>query len=98
MNQNEFEKLILENEKFVYSIVHKEFKSYPQQVKEDLFSAGKEGLVVAASKYKPEEYADNKFTTYAQHWIRYYINEEIRNIYPIKLDQNFSYKKNKIQI
>jgi RNA polymerase sigma factor (sigma-70 family) len=81
MDNTQFEKLILENEKFVYSIVHKEFKSYPWDIKEDLFSAGKEGLVVAATKYKPDEFTKNKFTTYAQHWIRYYINEEIYNVY-----------------
>lgn len=97
MEQSQFEKLILENEKFVYSIVHKEFNNYAWDIKEDLFSAGKEGLVVAASKYKPDEFTKNKFTTYAQHWIKYYINEEIRNLYPIKLDQNYSYKKNKIK-
>ena len=57
---------------------------------------GKEGLVYAATTFKPTEY-ENKFISYAVHWIRYYINEEIRKMYPVKLNQNYIYKRTKIK-
>lgn len=90
-----FEELIIDNQNFVYSIVNKQFDSYPHNVKQDLFSAGKLGLVVAAQKFNPTEYS-NKFISYAVHWIRYYVNEEIRKLFPVKLNQNYIYKRNKI--
>ena len=31
------------------------------------------------------------------HWIRYYINEELRKMYPVKLNQNYIYKRSKIK-
>lgn len=34
-----FEQLIIDNEKFVYSVVNKEFKQYSWNIKEDLYSA-----------------------------------------------------------
>lgn len=89
------EQLILDNENFVYSIVNNEFKKYPYNVKEELYSAGKMGLVIAAQKFNPSNY-DNKFISYAVHWIRYYVNEEIRKMYPVKLNQNYVYKRNKM--
>ena len=36
-----FDELVIENEKFVYSVVNNEFKNYPWNVKEELYSAGK---------------------------------------------------------
>ena len=91
-----FEELIIENENFVYSVVNKEFKQYPWNIKEELYSAGKEGLVYAATKFDTKQYK-NKFISYAVHWIRYYINEEIRKLYPVKLNQNYVYKRSKIK-
>lgn len=95
-NNKSFEQLIIDNENFVYSIVNKEFKKYPWNVKEELYSAGKAGLVYAATKYDTSKF-DNKFISYAVHWIRYYINEEIRNMYPVKLNQNYVYKRNRVK-
>lgn len=89
------DQLILDNQNFVYSIVNKEFKKYPWDIKEELYSAGKLGLCIAAQKFNPKDY-DNKFISYAVHWIRCYINEEIRKLYPVKLNQNYIYKRNKI--
>lgn len=91
-----FEELVIENEKFVYSVVNKEFKHYPWNVKEELYSAGKEGLVYAATKFDASNY-NNKFISYAVHWIRYFVNEEIRKMYPVKLNQNYVYKRSKIK-
>ena len=91
-----FEELIIDNQQFVYSVVNKEFSKYPWDIREDLYSAGKAGLVYAATKFKPSEY-NNKFISYAVHWIRFYINEAIGEIYhPIKLNQSFIYRKKKI--
>jgi RNA polymerase sigma factor (sigma-70 family) len=95
-SEKTFEELIIDNENFVYSTVNKEFKQYPWNVKEDLYSAGKEGLVYAATKFNGANH-NNKFISYAIHWIRYYINEEIRNLYPVKLNQNYVYKRSKIK-
>lgn len=91
-----FEQLILDNENFVYSVVNKEFKQYPLSVKQDLYSAGKYGLVYAATKFDRSNYS-NKFISYAVHWIRFYVNEEIRKLYPVKLNQNYIYKRTKIK-
>ncbi len=89
------EQLILENINFAYSVVHKEYAKFPTQIKEDLLSAAKEGLVYAASKYNNKQ-NNNNFISYAVNWIRYYIQEELRKTSPIKLNQNFVTKRNKI--
>lgn len=91
-----FEQLVIDNENFVYSVVHKEFSKYSWSIKQDLFSAGKAGLVYAATKFNPTNYK-NKFISYAVHWIRFYINEELRKMYPVKLNQNYIYKLTKIK-
>lgn len=91
-----FDQLIIENERFVYSVVNKEFKNTPWDIKPDLYSAGKQGLVYAATKFDSKNYK-NKFISYAVNWIRYFVNEELRNMYPVKLNQNFVYKRNKIK-
>lgn len=90
------DELIIDNEKFAYKIVNDEFKRYLNysNLREDLFSAAKMGLIVAANKYKPD--FKNKFISYAVHWIRYYVNEEVRKYYPVKLNQNHVYKRNKL--
>lgn len=91
-----FEQLILENEKFAYSIVNSEFSKYSWDVKEDLYSAAKYGLIYAATKYDSKQ-NEAKFISYAVNWIRYYIHEEVRKLNPIKLNQNFVCKRNKIK-
>ena len=95
-SQEEFEKLIIDNEKFAYSIVSKEFGKYSWDVKDDLNSAAKAGLVYAATKYDPARKNECHFISYAVHWIRYYINEEIRKLYPVRLNQNFVSKRKKV--
>lgn len=90
-----FEQLVIENEKFAYSIVNKEFAKYSWQIKEELYSAAKEGLIYAATKYDSFQ-EDAKFISYGVNWIRYYIHEEIRKMNPIKLNQNFVVKRNKV--
>lgn len=95
-SQEEFEKLIIDNQNFAYSIVNKEFAKYSWDVRSDLNSAALEGLVYAATKYNPAKKDECKFISYAVHWIRYYINEEIRKFYPVKLNQNFVSKRKKV--
>ena len=94
--QEEFEKLVTENQNFAYSVVKNEFGQYPWDVKQDLNSAAVAGLVYAATKYDPKRANECKFISYAIHWIRYYVNEEIRRQYPVKFNQNFVSKRNKI--
>lgn len=95
-SQEIFEKLIIDNQNFAYSIVNKEFAKYPWNIRPDLNSAALEGLVYAATKYDPARENECKFISYAVHWIRYYINEEIRKLYPVKLNQNFVCKRKKV--
>lgn len=95
-SKEEFERLILENQNFAYSIVNKEFSKYPWSIKPELNSAAIEGLIYAATKYDPSRQDECKFISYAVHWIRYYINEEIRKLYPVKLNQNFVSKRKKV--
>lgn len=92
------QELILDNEKFAYGVVNKEFKKYLSysSLREDLYSAAKMGLITAAQKYQPKDH-QNKFISYAVHWIRYYVNEQIRKYYPVKLNQNHVYKRNKLE-
>lgn len=90
-----FDQLIIENENFAYSIVNKEFAKYSWNIKEDLFSAAKQGLVYAATKYDSMQ-EEAKFISYAVNWIRYYVHEEVRKLNPIKLNQNFVVKRNKV--
>lgn len=95
-SQEVFEKLIIDNQNFAYSIVNKEFAKYPWNIRPELNSAALEGLVYAATKYDPSRQDECKFISYAVHWIRYYINEEIRKLYPVKLNQNFVCKRKKV--
>lgn len=95
--QEEFEKLLINNQNFPYSVVNKEFGKYPASVKQDLNSAAIQGMVYAATKYDPKRSDECKFISYAVHWIRYYINEEIRKLYPVRFNQNFVSKRNKVK-
>jgi RNA polymerase sigma factor (sigma-70 family) len=95
VSQEEYEKLIIDNINFVYKVVNDNFSNYSWNIKQELYSAGKRGLVVAATKFDPSNY-ENKFIAYAVSWIKYYIHEEIRILYPVKLNQNFLYKRNKV--
>ena len=53
-------------------------------------------MAYAATKFDTSKYK-NKFISYAVHWIRYYVNEEIRNMYPVKLNQNYVYKRGRVK-
>lgn len=93
----EFQKLILDNMGFPYKIVQKEFGNYPSGMKDDLNSAAMSGMIYAAKKYDPKRASECKFISYAVHWIRFFVHEEIRSFYPIKFNQNFVSKRNKIK-
>ena len=68
------DKIINSNLRLVISIA-KKYKCNIELL--DLISAGNEGLVVAATKYKPE--MQTQFSTYATWWIKSYINRFITN-------------------
>ena len=94
--KEEFERLIIDNQNFAYSVVNKEFSKYPWDIRQELNSAAIEGLVYAATKYDPKRKSECKFISYAVHWIRYYIQEQIRKLYPVRFNQNFVSKRNKV--
>lgn len=94
--KEEFDKLLIDNIKYPYYVVNTEFGKYPWNIKEELNSAAVEGMVYAAKKYDPKRANECKFISYAVHWIRYYINEEIRKLYPVRFNQNFVSKRKKV--
>ena len=91
----EFQKLILDNINYPYYVVNTEFSKFSWSIKEDLYAAATEGMVYAAKKFDPKR-GECKFISYAVHWIRYFINEYIRALYPVRFNQNFVIKRNKI--
>ena len=98
VSQEEFDKLVIDNKRFAYKLVKDEFSKYPWDIRQELNSAAIAGLVYAATKYDPTtaKARGNKFISYAVHWIRYYVNEEVRKLYPVKFNQNFIIKRNKV--
>ena len=100
VSDEESRRLVENNMKFAYKIVEKEFGKYPYYIKQELNAAALEGLIYAATKYDPENKDENGktcgFISYAVHWIRYYIYEQIRDFYPVKFNQNFVSKRNKV--
>lgn len=92
----QFQKLLEDNINFPYSIVNKEFSKFPWNVREDLNAAAMEGMVYAATKYDPNRAGECKFISYAVHWIRYFIKEQIKDFYPVRFNQNFISKRNKV--
>ncbi len=93
----EFQKLINDNITFPYFLVKKEFgKKVPPNQWDDLVSAATAGMIYAATKYDLSKQDKCKFITYASNWIRYYVNEQIKDLYPVRTNQNFCRKKNMI--
>ena len=65
--------LVLHNLKFVVLLANK-FIGMGINI-DDLIQEGNRGLIVAAKRFTPDK--DTKFITYAQFWIRKYLNESI---------------------
>ena len=63
---------------FIWSEALKIVRKNPslKEIKNDLVSAGIEGLVVASKRFKPEK--GFSFLTYAGHWVKHKMQEEIR--------------------
>ena len=97
LSEDQIAQLINDNLKFVYSTVNKNFAKYiiNADIKEDLYQAGMYGLCYAANKFDSSH--KTKFITYAVYWIKYYVYQEIIKYYPIALNQNHIYKRNKIK-
>lgn len=52
---------------------------------DDLYSAGKEGLIIAIERFNYDEYEMQTFSTYASSYIEGYIKRDIRNIISIDM-------------
>lgn len=91
------EKLILENQNLIYSIIHKYYSNYPN--KNDLFQQGCLGLIKASKNYNSNY--DNKFSSYAYKYILGEISNYIREDKSVKIShdiQKLYYKVEKVRI
>ena len=64
---------------------------------EELYNAGRVGLVIAVNKYNPKEFG-TRFSTYATPWIRQGMREAVHGDSPVKIPLhiiNGKYRKNK---
>ena len=85
MNANLAE-LVEENERLLYSIIHRYFPNYPE--KEDLMQVGVVGLMKAYENYDPTMGA--KLTTYAYPYIYGEMKRFVRENHGIKVSRNLS--------
>lgn len=77
-NEEALGKLIIKNEKLIYSRVEKYKNTYMQDLSdEDLFQEGSIGMITAANRFDIN--LGYKFTTYATHWIDQSIIRKIEN-------------------
>jgi RNA polymerase primary sigma factor len=72
-NSSALNELVLHNLKFVVLLANK-FIGMGINI-DDLIQEGNRGLIEAAKRFTPDK--DTKFITYAQFWIRKYLNESI---------------------
>ncbi len=79
------EKIIIENQNLIYYIANF-FKGYPY--KEDLYQAGRLGMIKAYDKYNPN--MDCKFTTYAFSYILGEMKKLVREDKGIKISREIS--------
>ncbi len=77
---------VLENEKLLYSIIHKYFPNYPN--KEDLLQVGSIGLLKAYQNFDPTKGA--KLTTYAYPYIYGEMKKYVREDRGIKVSRELS--------
>lgn len=81
--------LVLHNLKFVVLLANK-FIGMGVNI-DDLIQEGNRGLIEAAKRFSPDK--DSKFITYAQFWIRKYLNESIVEFgRSVKLPHNQEYE------
>lgn len=81
--------LVLHNLKFVVLLANK-FIGMGLNI-DDLIQEGNRGLIEAAKRFTPDK--DSKFITYAQFWIRKYLNESIVEFgRTVKLPHNQEYQ------
>jgi RNA polymerase primary sigma factor len=85
---NALNELVLHNLKFVVLLANK-FIGMGVNI-DDLIQEGNRGLIEAARRFTPDK--DTKFITYAQFWIRKYLNESIVEFgRTVKLPHNQEY-------
>ena len=86
---NALNELVLHNLKFVVLLANK-FIGMGLNI-DDLIQEGNAGLIEAAKRFTPDK--DTKFITYAQFWIRKYLNESIVDYgRTVKLPHNQEYQ------
>jgi len=86
---NAINELVLHNLKFVVLLANK-FIGMGLNI-DDLIQEGNRGLIEAAKRFTPDK--DSKFITYAQFWIRKYLNESIVEFgRTVKLPHNQEYQ------
>lgn len=89
--------LVEHNLKLVAQEAHR-YSSRSQMDIEELYNAGKIGLIVAAYGYNPDKF-NNRFSTYATHWVRQKIREAVYNDAPVSIPVhviNSLYRKKKL--
>ena len=90
------EKLILDNQNLIYSIIHKYYSNYPN--KNDLFQEGCLGLIKASKKY--DSSFDTKFSSFAYKYILGEISNHIHEDKSVKIShdiQKLYYKLEKVR-
>lgn len=79
-NKHALDKLIENNQKFIYKIVNKFYTERINAIdKEDLIQEGNIGFIVACNKYDINNEKKAMFTTYAFHWVYQRIQRFITN-------------------
>lgn len=94
---NTEEKIILDNQNLIYSIIHKYFNNYPN--KNDLFQEGCLGLIKASRKY--DSSFDTKFSSFAYKYILGEMSNHVREDKGIKIShdlQKLYYKVEKVRL
>ena len=79
-NKHALDKLIENNQKFIYKIVNKFYTERINAIdKEDLIQEGNIGFMIACNKYDINNEKKAMFTTYAFHWVYQRIQRFITN-------------------
>ncbi|WP_338630488.1 sigma-70 family RNA polymerase sigma factor [Clostridium baratii] len=79
-NKHALDKLIENNQKFIYKIVNKFYTERINAIdKEDLIQEGNIGFMIACNKYDINNEKKAAFTTYAFHWVYQRIQRFITN-------------------
>ncbi len=96
--ENAIVKMFESNLRLVLNMAHRYNRSSSMPV-EELYNAGRVGLLKAIHRYRPEKF-HTRFTTYATPWIQSYIRDALYSNSAVKIPVNIingAYRKRKIQ-